>query len=141
MSLVWQSVASPFRGNPLSPLRETQSMCGLYLTRQVSQPCERGDLPAFLFRLRGTRKRNQGIDQCLHWSMKATYVAFGHDSSLHSLAYGRCFDSIESRLHHIGPPHLRQKSLYQSFRFCQGLFAISHLIKRGIAFHGPPSPL
>ena len=30
-------------------------MCRLYLTRQVSQPCERGDLLAFLFRLRGTR--------------------------------------------------------------------------------------
>ncbi len=45
-----------------------------------------------------------------------------------TLAYGRCFDSIESRLHHIGPPHLRQKSLYQSFRFCQGLFLKSELL-------------
>ena len=44
-----------------------------------------------------------------------------------TLAYGRCFGSIESRLHHIGPPHLRQKSLYQSFRFCQGLFLKSEL--------------
>ena len=178
---MWRRKASPFRGNPLSSLRGRRTLNQLYLTWLISCRCERGDLPAFLFRLRGTRKRNQGIDQCLHWSMKATYVAFGHDSSLllaakkqtpiwvsaflvrerrlelprrlthapqtclstcsSTLAYGRCFDSIESRLHHIGPPHLRQKSLYQSFRFCQGLFAISHLIKRGIAFHDPPSPL
>ena len=142
----------------------------LYLTWLISCRCERGDLPAFLFRLRGTRKRNQGIDQCLHWSMKATYVAFGHDSSLllaakkqtpiwvsaflvrerrlelprrlthapqtclstcsSTLAYSRCFSSIESRLHHIGPPHLRQESLYQSFRFCQGLFFKSESLSK-----------
>ena len=41
----------------------------------------RRDLRAFLFALWGTAKRNQGIDQFLNWSMKATCVAFGHDSN------------------------------------------------------------
>ncbi|MBR2583666.1 MAG: hypothetical protein IKD61_09765, partial [Oscillospiraceae bacterium] len=29
----------------------------------------------------GKRKRNKGIDRFLNWSMKATCVAFGHDSN------------------------------------------------------------
>ena len=34
------------------------------------------------FPLRGAGKSDKGIGQCLHWSMKATCVACGHDSNL-----------------------------------------------------------
>ena len=39
-----------------------------------------------------------------------------------TLAYSRCSGSIESRLHHIGLPHLRHWLLYQRKSVCQGLF-------------------
>lgn len=54
----------------------------------ISTPCPGSagtravrDSRAFLFRLRETRKRNNSIEQFLNCSMKATYVAFGHDSN------------------------------------------------------------
>ena len=39
------------------------------------------DSPASDFPLRETGKSDKGIVQFLNWTMKATYVAFGHDSN------------------------------------------------------------
>ncbi len=48
----------------------------------TAQQKNRGrDSHASDFPLRGTGKSDKGIDQFLNWSMKATCVAFGHDSN------------------------------------------------------------
>ena len=62
---------------------------GKRICRLSAFPCFQGlcaahavrDSLASAFPLRETGKDDKGVDQCLHWSMKATRVAFDYDSN------------------------------------------------------------
>ena len=62
------------------------------------------------FSLAGDAKRNKGIDQFLNWSMKATYVAFRHDSNPSNLS------KRISPIHWMGDILLAQKEGFEPSR-------------------------
>ena len=74
--------------------KSTDEQCSSLRRGDPFSRCERGDLFAFCFPLRGTGKQNQCVHQFLNWWTNMPYGMFGHDSSLHSLKQIAAFRGV-----------------------------------------------